>query len=327
MRLLIAAATAASLLACSSTSAVIRVTDSRNLSLSEAQTVVTAFQERRAAAAASNDPLAQPKSLDDVTEILKRDELTLFPAGVAFASKDQSVKGKTLLAQIELAWGEAQHMLSDLLDRATYQLKNEHQSLTRRASSRALTEQETARLKALDDTLLDVAGVSEALTRLGDEHIGKGIEVAKGLIASAPDDYQGYRVAADYYRLRDEWPQFDATIAKLQALNPDSNGLVFARAMEALQRKNDRAKATELLGQALAKDPKFTRARAQLLLAQTGIDAAWSEFEKLKAESPNHQIVRWVGPALQAERESYEHEAIEGINTQLRFQSLDRGVR
>jgi len=195
-------------------------------------------------------------------------------------------------------------VVSDLINRATFNLKEERQLLSKRAVTKGLNDKEQARLKTLDNALDEMSGVSVALTRLGDDHIATGIKDAKAVIDGAPNEYLGYRVAADFYRLTEDWTNFDATVKKLEELNPKSNGLVFAKAMEALQRKNDRPAAVALLKQALETDPKFTRARAQLLLAESNVDAAWADYEALKAVQPRHQIVAWIGPTLDAERES-----------------------
>jgi len=306
---------------CSNSSAAIKVADERGFTVDEARRVVAAFEARQTAVQ-TNDPLAQGKTLDDALEILKRDEVALFPKGVELAEKDGTVKGKVLQAQIELAWGEGQHIVSDLLARATLNLRDEMQALLRKQSAKPLDAEEQASLQSLEKTLNDVTGLSSALTTLGDEHIAKGIAVAEAAIAQAPDDYAGYRVAADFYRLREDWAKFDETIAKLEKLNPDSNGLVFARAMDALSRQGERAKGIELLNKALTTDPKFTRARAQLVLAQTEVEAAWKEFEALKASTPNHQIVTWLGPTLEAEHKSLEARARRARGAQWRM--LDR---
>src|SRR5438132_460887 len=86
---------------------------------------------------------------------------------------------------------------------------------------------------------------------------GMSLRYAREVIARAPDNYQGYRVAADYYRMREHWADFDAALAKLTALNPSSNGLLFLRGVSALYREGDVPKADQLFRQALEKDPKF----------------------------------------------------------------------
>lgn len=306
---------------CSNTSAAIKASDDHALTADQSRQLIAAFEARQTAVQ-TNDPLARGTTLDDAVEILKRDEFALFPTGAEIAEKDGSPKGRIVQAQIELAWGEAQHIVSDLLARATRNLRDEKVELLRKQSAKPLDEAETASLQSLEKTLDEVAGLSTALTTLGDEHISKGIAVAEVAIQQAPDDYAGYRVAADFYRLREDWAKFDETIAKLEKLNPDSNGLVFARAMDALTRQGERGKAIELLNKALVTDPKFTRARAQLVLAHTELDPAWKEFQALKESTPNHQIVTWLGPTLEAEHKSLENRARRARGVQWRM--LDR---
>jgi len=285
-------------LGCASQSAVSRAGEHQRLSLEEARGIVAHLHQ--------TPTPAEPKSLDEAVELLKTDELPALTVGADFASRDTTPQGKALQAQMELAMGEAQHIVSDLVDRATFNLKEEYQALAKRQATKGLDAKEQARFDRLEKALDQLSGVSNALTQLGGEHIAAGIKLAKEVIAATPNDYLGYRVAADFYRLTEDWASFDETVKKLEALNPSSNGLVFARAMEALQRNNDRSKAVDLLKQALANDPKFTRARAQLLLASPNLEDAWKEFEALKGAQPNHQIVAWVGPALEAEREALQ---------------------
>lgn len=298
MHKLIAAAVALSCLACVSTSAVGRAGERQHFTLEEAQAIVASLEAKGPEADKA------PATLDEAVEILKADDISHFDVGASFAATDTTPAGKALAAQLQLAWGEDQHIVSDLIDRATFNLNEELQSLLKRESIKGLSEKEAARKNRLEKALDEMSGVSNALTQLGDQHITQGIALAKEVIAASPNEYLGYRVAADYYRLTEDWAAFDTTVKKLEELNPTSNGLVFARAMEALQRNGDRSKAVDLLKKALETDPKFTRARAQLLLAQPNIDAAWAEFEALKAAQPHHQIVAWVGPTLEAEREA-----------------------
>lgn len=309
--------------ACSSQSEVVRLSENRNLSTQEAEALVKSFKARRQLSqdAAENVEGAQ---LAEAWEILKSDQIDRFARGVAIARQDTTVEGKALEAQILLAWGEAQEMLADLLSRSTFQLRDERVALQRKATKKALDAKEQERLKVLDETLADVGGLSDALMKLSDDHLAQGLKAAQNVMLSAPNDYQGYRVAADYYRLVEDWPKFDAAMTKLTELKPDSNGLVFARAMEALERKNDRTQALQLLDDALAKDPKFTRARAQKLMTHRTIDGAWKEFELLKKDNPDHQIVRWLGTALEREKESYDALAQRGIDVQSRFGALLR---
>jgi hypothetical protein len=282
------------------TPAVSRAASSAELSEEEARRVIDAYENRRALrAATASDPLRNPKSLDDVVEILKLDRVDLFADGVKYATTQQGPKALALRAQMELAWGEAQLILADLLGKSTTRLRAEARTMeTRAAAGGTHSADEQKELSSLRDTVRDIEGIEAAMHRVGTKHIEGGITLARLVIDQAPNDYHGYRVAADYYRLREDWAGFDSMVKKLEQANPNSNGLLFARGMEALMRHGDRTKADKLFREALERDPKFTRAQVQLLLAQAQTGDAWDELQKLKAISPQHQIVMWVGPAI-----------------------------
>ncbi|MGZ6142224.1 MAG: hypothetical protein ACXWLM_02745 [Myxococcales bacterium] len=258
------------------------------LSLEEARAIVGELESKHLKQNPAS-PLREPKSLDDVLEILKLDELDLFPAGAAFALRQEGPEAKALGAQIELAWGEAELTLAEVFSQAAGTLQQELRAA--QAAGRS-----TGELRARLDTNRVVA---DALLRLAAEHTADGAAHARAIIAAAPADYQGYRVAADYYRMRERWTEFDETVAKLTALNPQSNGLVFLRGVSALYREGDAPRANRLFREALAKDPKFVRAQVQLMRAQPGAAARYAEYLKLKALNPRHQIVVWAGPTIE----------------------------
>jgi len=267
------------------------------LTYEQAQNVVASIAVRRAVRKAElqNDPLGTPKSLEDVLEVLRRDQQEFFPGALAFAATQEGPKALALRAQIELAWGESELILEQMLTRTATRLREDLSRLEVKRRAGGLNPEETAALESLRETLTDLAGVSEALLRVGAEHVSAGATLAQQVIAAAPDDYQGYRVAADYFRVRGEWDRFDEMMAKLDATNPRSNGGLFLRGVEALQRKHDTATAELYFLQALEKDPKFARAQAQVALARAGRPEAQLELKRLADISPHHQLVRWMG--------------------------------
>jgi len=267
------------------------------LTYEQAQKVVASIAVRRAVRKAElqNDPLGTPKSLEDVLEVLRRDQQEFFPGALAFAATQEGPKALALRAQIELAWGESELILEQMLTRTATRLREDLSRLEVKRRAGGLNPEETATLESLRETLTDLAGVSEALVRVGAEHVSAGATLAQQVIAAAPDDYQGYRVAADYFRVRGEWDRFDEMMAKLDATNPKSNGGLFLRGVEALQRKHDTATAELYFLQALEKDPKFARAQAQVALARAGRPEAQLELKRLADISPHHQLVRWMG--------------------------------
>lgn len=267
------------------------------LTYEQAQNVVASIALRRAVRKAElqNDPLGTPKSLDDVLEVLRRDQQEFFPGALAFAATQEGPRALALRAQIELAWGESELILEQMLTRTAAHLRDELGRLEVKRRAGGLSAEETASLASLRETIADLGSVSEALVRVGAEHVSAGATLAQQVIAAAPDDYQGYRVAADYFRVRGEWARFDEMMAKLDAANPKSNGGLFLRGVEALQRKHDTATAELYFLQALEKDPKFARAQAQVALARVGRPEAQLELKRLADISPHHQLVRWMG--------------------------------
>lgn len=267
------------------------------MSLEEARALVAEFETRQAAESAS-DPLAQPKSLDQVVEILKRDQIDLFAAGVAFAEKQEGAQAEAVRAQIELAWGEAQLILAEVFDDVSGQLRSAVRQGRVRAASGEASATEAKRIAGLEDWIDRSDRLSEALVRLAAEHVGTGARLAQDVVAKNPSDYVGYRVAADFHRLRGDWGAFDEMVKKIEETNPESNGLVFLKGAAALQRDGDPEAARELFRTALSRDPKFTRAQAQLVLSRRAVRDVYAEYQKLRALNPHHQIVVWAGEAI-----------------------------
>jgi hypothetical protein len=293
------------LAACETTnSAIVRAVENAELTSAEANNIVNIFEGKQQLTDAP-DPLLAPKSLDDVLEILRRDEIRLFKNGAAFAKNEGSLRGKALAAQIELAWGENQHNLTDILQRAVWHIEEGQTLLERKVGRGIATDAEKEKLKQLKSTLADTRDVSRALNRLGDEHLAAGLALTKEFAAKAPEDYVGYRLMADYERIQENWPAFDKAIAKLAEKNPDSAGLLFSRGMEAIHRENNWQKGAGFLRDVLKKDPKFARAQAMLVGIQQDTGLAYKEFQALRAISPNHQIVVLLGKAMQADYDAY----------------------
>ncbi len=261
---------------------------------------MAAYEQRRELRAASaKDPMHQPKNAEDLLTILKRDQIDLFPDGVRWAKANPSPKSTALSAQTQIAWGEANTILGDLLRKASATLHDEELALDRKAAARPLNNDEAARKKRLTTLLGELGGIETALEKVGAQHLADGVSEAQQLIATAPQDYVGYRIAADYHRLKGDWVKFDAMMTELETKHPNSNGGLFLRGLEALERHEDREKASGFFQKALAHDPQFVRAQVQLLLLQTEINGTYTEYQKLKALNPQHQIVVWAGPAIE----------------------------
>jgi len=160
----------------------------------------------------------------------------------------------------------------------------------------------------LRDQAAAMTEVSEALMAMAEHRYAIGKALAEKVIAAAPDSYLGYRVAADYHRLQHQWEAFDQMVAKIEATNPDSNGLLFLRGAAAAQRDFDFRAASEFYRQALQRDPQFIRAQMALMLGQSEIAAVHAELQKLKALNPDHYLVRWTGAAIEADYQQWRAE-------------------
>ncbi len=260
--------------------------------------IVAALEGREAAGR-----LANPRSFDDVSEILKLDQFPLFPAAIAFISTQKDVRAQALGAQIELAWAESLQQLAEIdlnLSTRFFDLADEAEE---KAATKGMSGPEFQRLKELRAKAADAQQTAEALKLSAAEHLARGVEIARQVIKQAPTEYLGYRVAADYYRLTGDWKGFDGMLARLAKANPSSNGLVFLKGVAAYQRDRDVAAASKLLRTAVKNDPRFTRAQVHLMMIQPTLEETWAEFVKLQQMSPEHPVVRWTGPGLARLRE------------------------
>ena len=264
-----------------------------------AKIIVADFQRRHSVLPADHG-LRSPKSLDDVLAILKSDQIELFEGGIQFAKTSAEPHAKALQAQMELAWGDACIVLADILWETAARLRPTLRAFEMQAAAGKLGQEQQERHDELRRTVADYANVATALMRFGDEHLVIGASLTRAVIDGRPDHYAGYRVAADYYRMRQDWEAFEGMVAKITAHNPDSNGLLFAQATAAADRDGDRTRAAELFRQALSRDPEFARARAYLVLWADSAQAQYEAYQSLKEANPTHQIVVWAGKGIEA---------------------------
>lgn len=240
-------------------------------------------------------PLREAKTLEDAEKILKLDQVTLFAHGIEIAQAHDTVEAMALHGQIELAWAEAYMILVDIMAKL-------HKGLGESLDT-AADEAEMQDLKLGRDEL-ERAG--KAFTVLLAEHLKLGWEKASQVMEKYPDSYLGYRVAADYYRLVDDWDAFAETIAKIKERNPDSNGLRFLQGVAAALGQRDRMSADAFYRDALEHDPNFVRAQAHLLMIQATVEGAHREYLALKEKNPDHQVVSWLGDRLEKTYENWK---------------------
>ncbi|MBI5529836.1 MAG: hypothetical protein HY897_26225 [Deltaproteobacteria bacterium] len=274
-------------------------------SMEEAKHIVASFETKQAEKTAT-EPLRTPKSLDDVLDILRKDQVDLFGPGIDFAAKSAEVRALTLRAQIELAWGEAQLILAETFMGATKHLRGQLSAMEVKEASGGLDDVEKDKLNELRKYIGQTTATAEALSKLAAEHVAAGAKLSREVIEKKPSEYYGYRVAADFYRLRQDWGKFDEMVKKIEETNPNSNGLVFLQGVSAAQREGNIPKAIDFFKKALERDAKFVRAQVQIFLLQSSIPDLYAEYSKLKLLNPNHQIVVWAGDYIERAHEQFK---------------------
>ncbi|MFO0642331.1 MAG: hypothetical protein U0183_24095 [Polyangiaceae bacterium] len=287
------------------TASELAVARTSTMSLDEAQAILNDLAKTLAAGDAQN-PLRAPKTLDDVLAILQSDQVDLFPAAVKVAKADPSPKAQALAAQIELAWGENLRIAAQLIDALSADLREEARELSEVDAVGKATPQEKQRLEKLEKLVSDEDRIVAALAKVAPTHLREGAALASALVKKAPEGYEGYRVLADYHRIRADWAAFDGMVKEVEAKNPDSTGLLFLKGIAEAERKGDLEKGIGLLRQALTKDPKFCRAQAQILFMSNGFTAKYEELGKLRAMNAKHQLVVLAGPVFDTVNETRE---------------------
>ena len=259
--------------------------------------VIAAFTKKHPLSA-PDDPLRHPKSLADVDTILHLDQIDLFQGAVDFAAKQPGPDALSLRAQIEIAHSEAQLVVAEVIAESADGLETVIRTLRFRAESGKTSDEEKAKRTVLEATFHEAREVAWALRELAADHARNGATVAQMIMASNEKSYRGYRVAADYHRLRGDWDDFAEDLGYLARENPTSNGLLFLKGVAA-QAEGEADTAVKLYRDALARDPKFVRAQAHIVLLQTNPERAHSELAKLAELNPHHQLITYAGPFIE----------------------------
>lgn len=228
-------------------------------------------------------------------DVLHRDELLRFPGAIAYLQGQDGAEAKALLAQLQLASAEAMQVTSQIMIETAERLETRLAQL----AERDLTAEAKAEMGAsLQDNIAKLKEMSDALALLSKEELTRGAATAKAVIAENPDNYLGYRVASDFYRMIGDWANFDLMVGKIRTINPDSNGLNFQLGASAWLREGDLEKANAYLQKALEKDPAFVRAQAYQVLIQKDPVARYQHYQALQALNGEHQIVLLAGYSI-----------------------------
>ena len=250
---------------------------------------------------------APPKSVDEVVEILHLDEVNRFPDAVAFLATQKDARSRALNGQLELDWAEGLSLLGEMNQNLAERLREFTAASEKKAAADGLSPDEFRALGELRAAVLETQQTAKVLEIAAAEHLARGLAIASEVIKANPNNYLGYRLAADSYRLRRDWKSFATMLAKVEKTNPASNGLLFLKGVAAAQRDRDAVAAVKFLSAALAKDPKFARAQAHLVLIAPSLEEARVELGKLAAISPQHPFVVWTSASLAKLGEVEEH--------------------
>jgi tetratricopeptide (TPR) repeat protein len=267
------------------------------LTLVDAQDIAAYFYGQQMSKLGDH-PLRHAKTFEDALEILRTDNVALFPTGIRVAMQLPGVKGLAMVAQIELAWGEGLILLGRVQLKMVEQLEPYRERLREKKSLGTLNINEKQDLDILEDALDETRVLAEALGLVGAHRMSIGGQTARQVIERYPSSYLGYRVAADFYRMTGNWRKFDEVMAKLTEINPVSVGLYFQRGASLLDRGGDHTEARRWLKLALSRDKKFTRAWVHLLMAQDSNMDFEREFRRFRTERPDHQLVLWAAPLI-----------------------------
>ncbi len=268
--------------------------------------------------APEDEALRNPKSLADVKAILRRDTVYLFPNAAAFAKAQGTLDGRFSEATLEMLMGESQLVASQVLTTqaawvggdmriARANLATET-GATNATGATATTAAATATdrdrmLSQLIRVVEEGNKVADALGAVAPSHLARAAEIVRGLRVEAPNDVRTSALVAEYHRLRGEWTEFDAAMAKAEAGDPSTPALRYLRGMEQLERFRRPEQGAAIMRESLAAHPKFVRAQAALVLMSTNPAEALRAVQRLKAMNEDHYLVMLLEPTLAADQE------------------------
>ncbi|MEI9935778.1 MAG: hypothetical protein WDO69_01005 [Pseudomonadota bacterium] len=244
------------------------------------------------------------RNLDQVLQALADDQVGRFSSAAQLVAGKPGIDALALHATIELAWSDDFTTFARILDELGKRREFEAKRLlTKRESGQALTEAESKGLEQNQKIAAFDVKAKLALSVLAREHLHTAASVVDEALRQFPKDPTTYRVAAYLSLLSREWPDFDTAMSWFADTEATDAGLVYLRALEALNRRRVPKDATALFRAALKLNPKMVRAQAKLVLTEDGIDATYREFEKLRGAAPQHPMVSILGPSITSDYE------------------------
>jgi hypothetical protein len=266
----------------------------------DAQAFIAQIQRERSIAV-DQSPV---RDMEQLLQVVSEDQVGRFSSAEQLVAGKPGIEALALHATIELAWSDDftafARILDELRKRAEFEVKR---LKTKRESGRGLTDAESKDLEKNQKNAAFDTKARLALSVLAEVHLHNAGVVVDQALLQFPNDPMTYRVAAYLSLLSREWPDFDTAMSWFADSETKDAGLVYLRALEALNRRRVPAAATALFREALRLDPKMVRAQAKLVLSEEGIDATYREFEKLRADAPKHPMVSLLGPSITSDYE------------------------
>jgi len=249
------------------------------------------------------NPPPDPTSMEEVLTILRTDDVRRFEGATRFTEGLQGAEGLSVRAMIELMTSDIYATGDRLVTELGRRLEAELKRLAEKQESGiALTDAEKADEKALKERHDVFSQSSMAMAVLAREHLHAGGALAIEAVKQYPQSQEGYRVAAYYYLLKNDWLRYDDMMAPLEG--QDDAVLSYFVALENLHRNADKEDCRTFLQKALEQNPQMVRAQALLVLVQDDIDGRYDELQKLKKMKPDHPIVITAGAMIEAEYET-----------------------
>lgn len=253
-----------------------------------------------------DEALRNPRSVQDVKQILRRDLVYFFPAAAAYARSLNTREGRFDEARLELFLGESQLLASQILNTQEAWVGTDLR-IARANLAGEGAEPTTDRGRMLAQLIRVVEEgnkIADALGVVAPTHLKRGAEVIRQLREEAPNEIKTNGLIAEYHRLRGEWKEFDEAIKAAEAADRDGNPVLrYLRGMEQLERFRRPDLGAQLMRECLAKYPRFIRAQAALVLMATNPADGLKEIDKLKKMDEDHYLVLLLEPTLAADRE------------------------
>ncbi len=244
--------------------------------------------------------LLEPSTPEHAQNIVRSDNAALFPRADAFFTghlkkHPDDLANQTWHAQLFLAWADSSTLTAKTLATSVERLGKQRDKLSGQLEAGELSGVKKLQAEQKLDELAWLLPLTEEMQRrllgVAADKLEIGKQKTEAILAKHADTYEGYRLAADLARIGENWEGYGEAVRQLEQHNPDSNGLRFLRGVVAFARDKNYSEAEQYLGEAVAKDPKFTKAQYYLALSHLNrrqFEEAVAALDKTLEISPGH---------------------------------------